>query len=158
MRDNRLVVNDREWRTEILQHWPPDGPGDRPTALDVRFHDPGDHGQWVSKSWIPYHEADLSDEGLQRLFRDADERSWRDPEGACWRVRVFRPGTLGRNGDGARVPDGIVSFHRREDEDSEARSQVVAELPPIGLLADDDLERLLARAARSEVGTTPADA
>ena len=155
MNGDRLVVNDREWLADVVQHWPPGGPGDRPAALDVRFHDPGDHYQWVGSAWLPYDDVDLSEDGLQRLFREADERSWRDPEGAYWRVRSFRPGTLGANGDGDRLPDGLVSFHRREKAGSDAVSQVVAELPPIGLLADEELERLRTRAARRDsAGTT----
>ena len=158
MNGDRLKVNGEEWLTEIVQHWPPEGPEDRPAAVDVFFHDPGDRDQWVGNSWVPYDEADLSEEGMHRLFRGAGERSWRGPEGAYWRVRIFRPGSLGPRGDDDRLPDGIISFHRRDSATAEPISKVVAELPPIGLLGDDDLERLLADAARTGANaTTTAD-
>ena len=158
MNGDRLKVNGEEWLTEIVQHWPPDGPEDRPAALDVFFHDPGDRDQWVGNSWIPYDDADLSEDGLRQLFRDADERSWRDPNGAYWRVRVFRPGTLGARGDGDRLPDGIVSFHQADDSDSEPTSRIVAELPPVGLLGDGELENLLSGDASRETVRVPSDA
>lgn len=155
MNGDRLVVNETEWFTEIVQHWPPNGPADRPTALDVFFHDPADREQWVGNSWIPYDDAELSEDGMRRLFRDADARSWRGPDGAYWRVRIFRPGTLSPRGDGDRLPDGIISFHPTEASTAGPISRVVAELPPIGLLDDEDLERLLAGEARRGANATP---
>lgn len=142
MNADRLVIDDREWLAEVVQHWPDGGPSDRPAALDVLFYDLEDHDQWVGNAWVPYDAADLSRDGLRRLFREADARSWRDSSDRYWRIRVFRPGTLGPRHTGDRPPDGIVSFHPRDSSGSAAFSRVVAELPPIGLLSDDELERL----------------
>lgn len=156
MNGDRLTVNGEEWLTEIVQHWPPDGPEDHPAALDVLFYDPADRNQWVGNSWIPYGDADLSEDGMRRLFREADERSWRGPEGAYWRIRIFRPGTPGPHDNGDPLPDGFVSFRRSGSSTSEPISTVVAELPPIGLLGDGELERLLVGAARREPPVAPA--
>lgn len=156
MNGDRLTVDGQEWVTEIVQHWPQGGPEDRPAALDVLFHDPADRDQWVGNSWIPYGEADLSEGGLRRLFREADERLWRGPEGAYWRVRTFRPESADERSDGDRLPDGIISFHRVGSSTPEPISKIVAELPPVGLLGDGDLERLLVGATRRQAAPTPA--
>lgn len=142
MQGEKLVVNDRKWLTDIVQHWPDGGPSDRPTALDVLFYDPEDHDQWVGNFWIPFDTADLSRDRGHTLFRDADTRSWRDREGRYWWIRNYRPGAAGPRESGDRLPDGILSFQRM-DSDGTVTSRVVAELPPVGHLSDDELESFL---------------
>lgn len=142
MNGDRLVVGDREWRAEIARHWPDGGAPDRPTALDVLFYDLEDHDQWVGNFWIPFDALDFSRNRLRTLFRGADTRSWRDSEGRYWWIRNFRSGSVGPCDSGARLPDGILSFHGR-DSSGAVLSRIVAELPPIGRLRDEELERLL---------------
>lgn len=157
MEGEQLVANDREWLADVVQHWPDGGPADRPTALDVLFYDLEDHDQWVGNFWIPFDSADLSRDRLHTLFRDGDTRSWRDSEGRYWWIRNFRPGALGPRGDGDRLPDGILSFHSR-DSSGAVVSRIVAELPPVGLLGDEELERLLSGDASREAVRMPPDA
>ena len=157
MNGEQLVINDREWLADIVQHWPDGGPPDRPMALDVLFYDLQDHDQWVGNFWIPFDKAHLSRDRLHTLFRDADTRSWRDSSGRYWWIRNFRPGAVGSrdNGDGDRLPDGILSFHRRDPSGSAVFSRVVAELPPVGQLSDEELERLLSGDTRREAVRSP---
>lgn len=154
MNGDRLVIDGREWHSEVVEHWPAGGPSDRPTALDVLFYDLEDFDQWVGNFWIPYEMADLSRERLRTLFRAADTRSWRDSEGLYWWIRNFRPGTLGLHDSSARLPDGILSFHRR-DSSGAVLSRIVAELPPIGNLGDEELQRLISGDAGRESTRTP---
>lgn len=144
MTGERLAVNGTEWLTEIVEHWPPGGPDDRPMAYDVFFYDPEDRNQWVGNPWVPADLADLSEEGLGRLFREASVRSWRDARGMYWRIRVFRPGTIGSNGDGGRT-DGVVAFAPRDASESRTFTRVSAELPPVGEMGAEELERLVPR-------------
>lgn len=146
MNEDRLVIGDGEWRAEIVQHWPDGGASARPTALDVLFYDLEDHDQWVGNFWIPFDATGLSRDRLRTLFRDADTRSWRDSRGRYWWIRNFRPGTVGPCDSGDLLPDGILSFHGR-DSSGAVLSRIVAELPPIGRLRDDELERLLSGAS-----------
>lgn len=152
MSGDRLTVDGSEWLVDITEHWPPGGPEDRPAALDVRFYDPGDRQQWVSNSWIPFPSADLSDDGLYQLFLEADTRAWRDAHGECWRIRIVRAGDLQVDGTGGLYSDGIVTFEPRDPARSRTFRSVVAELPPVGCLGNDQIERLLprARAAASD--------
>jgi len=157
MNGDRLVVKDVEWLAEVVEHWPPGGPDDRPTAVDLLFYDPDDRRQWVGNCCIPYTAADLSEEGLHRLFSEADARSWRDREGAYWRIQTFSPGSPGAGGDGDLLPDGILSFHKRNASDSRSISKVVTELPPVGLLSDEDLQQFLSAAAPRDTAAAPRD-
>lgn len=154
-----LVIDDREWLTEIVEHWPPGGPSDRPTAYDVIFYDPEDWQCWVANSRVPAEAADLSEQGLYRLFRDATVRTWRDAAGVYWRIRAFRAGASGAGGDGEGVEhdgDGlsgvILSFHPRQSSGSRMLTRSVGELPPIGRLGDERLERLI---AKTDAGSSP---
>lgn len=157
MNGDRMTIDGAEWHSEVVQHWPAGGPSDRPTALDVLFYDPEDHEQWVGNFWIPYEMADLSRERLRALFRDADTRSWRDSEGRYWWIRKFRPETLGPGESNTRLPDGVLSFHRR-DSSGAVFSRIVAELPPIGSLSDEELQRLISGDAGRESTRTPSSA
>lgn len=156
MNGEPLVVNDREWRVDAVQHWPNSGLSDRPAGLDVLFYDLEDRDQWVGHFWSPFDLTELSRDRLHALFRNADIRSWRDSTGRYWWIRHFRSGAVGPRDSGARLPDGILSFHGR-DSSGEVFSRVVAELPPIGLFSDEELERLVSGDARREPVRAPSD-
>lgn len=143
MNGERIVVDGTEWIEDVVDHWPPGGREDAPTTYDVTFYDPEDREQWVSRFRVPAATADLSKEGLRRLFREAGERSWRDSTGRYWRIRAVpaqsAPG--GTHGDGS-VP-GILTFIRRDGSECQVFSRRVAHLSPLGHLTDETLERFL---------------
>ena len=157
MKGEQLVVNDREWVADAVQHWTDSGPSDRPAALSVLFYDLEDHDQWVGNIWSPFDLTDLSRDRLHALFRNADTRSWRDSAGRYWWIRNVPPGTVGPGDSDARSTDGVLSFHAR-DSAGDMFSRVVAEVPPIGLLRDEELERLLPDDARRDPVRAPPDA
>lgn len=153
MNGDRLTVDGNDWLVDVVERWPPGGAEDRPTALDLHFYAPGDPEQWVSNSWIPFSSADLSEDGLCQLFLEADTRSWRDPEGACWEIRIVRAGDLEVDGIGGLYSDGIITFEPADPARSRTVRSVVAELPPVGCLGDDQIERLLPREREQTAGS-----
>lgn len=141
-----LAINGEDWLVDVAEHWPPGGPDDRPLAYDVFFYDPDDRHQWIGRPWVRADAADLSRDGLRRLARSATLRSWRDARGTYWRIRVFRAGTVagtvGTNGDGVRMPEGLIAFAPRDASEGRICTRMFAELPPLGELGDGELERL----------------
>lgn len=149
MNGERVVVDGTEWIEDIVEHWPPGGKEDGPTTYDVTFYDPEDREQWVSRFRIPAATADLSEEGLRKLFREAGERSWRDASGRIWRIRAV-PSEPARPGErGARSAPGVLTFIRHDGTECQVFSRRVPDLSPLGHLTDETLEGLLkeARAA-----------
>lgn len=138
-----MVVAGRNWLPDVAERGKSEGAIARSNALDIFFYHPDDHDQWVSNCLVPADEADLSEVGLYRLFREADERSWRDAAGTYWRIRITRAGSLGPPGE--LLPDGIVYFYPRKGSNTTPLRKIVAELPPIGRLTDAQIERLKAK-------------
>lgn len=155
MTGRAVAINGEDWLADVVEHWPPGGPDDRPLAYDVFFYDPGDRHQWIGHPWVRADAADLSTEGLRRLARGATLRSWRDARGTYWRIRLFRAGTVGPGGNGVRMPDGLIAFAPRDASEGRICTRMFAELPPLGELGDEELERLTpqpdARTPLSEV-------
>lgn len=144
MNGERVVVDGTEWIVDIVEHWPPGGRQDAPTTYDVTFYDPADREQWVSRFRVPAATADLSDEGLRQLFREAGERSWRDAADRYWRIRAV-PAQSTRTNVDPSVP-GILTFIRHDGSECQVFSRRVAHLSPIGQVSDEALERLLEEA------------
>lgn len=142
MTGRAVALNGKNWIADVVEHWPPGGPDDRPLAYDVFFYDQDDRHQWIGRPWVHADAADLSADGLRRLAREATLRSWRDARSTYWRIQVFRAGTVGTNGDGVRMPDGLIAFAPRDASEGRICTRMFAELPPLAELDDGELERL----------------
>lgn len=140
----RFVTDGKDWHVDVVQHWPPGGPDDRPLAYDVFFYDPADPNRWVGNPWVPAEAADLSDPGPGRLFREATLRTWRDTNGRYWRIRVVRTGAVGFDRE-ELLPDVFVTFASKDASRPRRVIRGLAEMRPVGMMDDDELERLLPR-------------
>jgi hypothetical protein len=145
MTGRAVAIGGEDWLADVVEHWPPGGPDDRPLAYDVFFYDPDDRHQWFGRPWVRADAVDLSADGLRRLARGATLRSWRDARSTYWRIRTYRARTIDSVGDGERMPDGIIAFAPRDAPEPRVRTRIFAELPPLSELGDEELERLAPR-------------
>lgn len=144
MDGDRIVIGERAWVKQVTEHWAPTAGRDGPSEYSVTFYEPGDPYQWVCSGRIAAEGADLSPEGLSRIFRRAELRSWRDPSGTYWKIctcSTRKPAETGGD-DGA----DILSFRRRDESGSAGVTRHVRGLRPLGYLSDEELQEILGRA------------
>lgn len=141
MDGDRIVIGERAWVKQVTEHWAPSAGRNGPSEYSVTFYEPADPYQWVCSGRIAADGADLSPEGLSRIFGRAESRAWRDPTGTYWKICTCpAPKPPGNGGDGG--PD-ILSFRRRDESGTDVVTRHVRGLRPLGYLSDEELQETL---------------
>lgn len=122
MDGDRIVLGGRPWFTEIVEHWPRGLRVDGPDAYSVTFHDPDDPEEWVCNCRIPADSADLSPDGLSRIFLEARTRSWRDARGTPWRLQLCEVSMVRGRAKGPGHGGDVLTFRNGNGHETEVVS------------------------------------